>query len=126
MNNISIEKQIKVINTIVNSLDELVALLKVTQLLSEQIMKTNAEILIFLKKALVSLPELLVTSTKSTYKKQDLVEIFDEVMVAWDIFPEEPEIFFDIFSNFSNKWKHFESTLLEVEKQGNTIFLSMN
>lgn len=126
MNNMPIEKQILVINTIVNSLDELVKLLKLTQTLSGQIMKTNAEILIFLKNAILGLPDLLVTSTTSTYRKQDLIETFNEVLAAWDIYPEEPDLFYEFFNKFSIKWKHFESTLVEVEKRGNTIFLSMN
>lgn len=126
MTYLSVEKQILIINTIVKSLDELVSIMRSTNALSEQIYSTISEILNFLHKVLISLPELLVSDVNIKYKRQDLLDNFDVVLLSWEEFIDDPDIFFDRYTEFSKLWVNFEATLKKIEKSGNTIFLSMN
>lgn len=126
MNVLSTDKQIMIINTVVNSLVELVKILKITTKLSDEIHFTITEVLIFLQKVIKNLPEILITSTQVNYKREEIVGRFHIVLAAWNDYLIEPEIFYEAFEEFSTLWFEYEEVLKMVENNSTTIYLSLN
>ncbi len=126
MNNESIERLVHAIDVAVVSLDELIYMLKTPDDLIERIRTTISEIFHSLTQELAKLPDLLVTSSEGTYRRQDLMELYDSVLIKWEFYDLDP-VGFDVSSQkFSSLWKIFEEMMRNVEKSGNTFFLSLN
>lgn len=123
---LSVDKQMLLINTVVKSVDQLVDIMKSTNAISEEIHQTITEILKFLGKVMISLPEILVSEMSVRYRKQDLLDNFDILFDAWIEFLSDSSNFYDNWLIFSEYWKSFEKSLKTIEKSGTTIFLSLN
>lgn len=123
---LTIEKQILVVNTIVDSLEELNKILRMNTKISEQIHSTIGEILKFMGKVLKNFPEMLISKKKVMYNKQDILFFYDEMMKAWQVFFENPDNFFNSYETFSLIWKDYQKLLNKLENNATTIYISLN
>jgi len=123
---LTIEKQILVVNTIVDSLEELNKILRMNTKISEQIHSTIGEILKFMGKVLKNFPEMLISKKKIMYNKQDIIYFYDEMMKAWQVFFENPDNFFNSYETFSLIWKDYQKLLNKLENNATTIYISLN
>lgn len=118
--------QLKLINKIISSIDELIPVLKRNDELDETIFNTIYEIFRFLFKLLGVIPDILVSEQNYNGTKNELLVAHDKVIKAWGDYLILPEEFFRAWEEFLFKWKNFETAIEHIIRSGNTIYLSMN
>lgn len=123
---LTIEKQILIINTIVDSLEELIKILKMNTKINEQIHITIGEILKFMGKVLNNFPEMLISKKKIMYNRHDILSFYDDILKSWENYFQEPEKFFNSFETFSIIWKDYQKFISKIENNSTTIYLSLN
>lgn len=123
---LTLEKQILVINTIVDSLEELIKILKMNTKINDQIHSTIGEILKFMGKVLNNFPEMLISKRKVMYSRKEILQFYDDILKSWEHYFENPESFFSSFETFSLIWKDYQKYINKIEKNATTIYLSLN
>jgi hypothetical protein len=125
-NHAGFENHFKMVDSILNSTQSLIDLLKSKYELNEKLSSTVGEIFKFIAKILNILPDLLVTQGNIPNKKADLLRAFDRVVYSWDLYPQDAEEFIKSWDEFITLWKEFYQNMDNVNKSARTIFLSMN
>ena len=122
----SLEKHLKLVNSVIISTNDLVNSLKVTDAVDDVIYSTVSEIFNFLTKILRLTPELLISNFIHSLKKSDLNIIFDNVIYSWGDYMDNPEAFYDSWDEFYAKWNKFHRAIENINLSQQTIFLSLN
>lgn len=120
------ENNIKMVDLIVISTNELVPLVIKHTELDDTISDTISLIFKFMKKILKVLPEVLVSENDYNYVKEETVDSFDDVMLTWENIKEKPQDFKMAWDEFYFWWEKIHKDLLEIQRSSKTVFLSMN
>jgi len=123
---LTLEKQILVVNTIVESLEELIKILKMNTKINDQIHRTIGEIIKFMGKVLNNFPEMLISKRKVMFTRKEMLQFYNDVLKSWESYFDDPESFFLSFYTFSIIWKDYQKYISKIEKNATTIFLSLN
>ncbi len=120
------DNQLEMVNSIVKSTNELLPLLRRNAPLNNTIYNTISDILKFLDKVLVVLPDILISERNDRKIKTNLQESFERVISGWGDFFVDSTEFFAAWDEFSGWWSEFERALEILTADNSTIFLSMN
>lgn len=126
MNYIDYDNSFEIINSIVDSTNKLIPLLKSNQEINETIYSTVEQIFHFMRKALNILPEFLIADKNLEALKIEIISQFDDIALKWKNFSNSPEGFFLSWELFFLTWDIFIKSLKNVPNKNNIVFISMN
>lgn len=114
------------IQTIVNSMNEISVILKGKTILSVSIINAIAQILELMKKVILQMPDVLLKADKTEVTKNDLVDSLEKVMQAWAVFDLAPHVYIQEWDSFCVKWQQYDKDLKNLNNSAYTIYLCMN
>ncbi len=120
------ERKFELINSIVDSTNNLIPLLELNFQLDEKICYTVKQLFNFLGKILETLPETLISGKKMENFKTEIIDVFSGVKRGWENFNEDSSQFFQAWDEFYLWWETFKQDSEDMEKDANSIFISMN
>ncbi len=123
---ISFDKHLLLIDSIIKSVNELVAILNRNPKVNEMIHVTLSQILLFLSKIIQIIPKILISQYLYENIREELINSLDLLIIAWDSFSKDPELFFIAWDDFYFLWEDFSLEFKEFFTSKSTIFLSMN
>ncbi len=123
---ISIENQIQLINSVIKSTADLLAVLTGTSLLNKPVTDIISLIFKFLDQILYLLPDLIQTNEKLTKPKDELRDKFELMLQAWSEYFISPVEFYNYWIDFVAAWSKYNVAMYEVTRAKDTIFLSLN
>lgn len=122
----SYENNIKMVDLIIKSTNDLVPLVIKHSDLDNTISETISLIFKFLRKILKALPDVLVSENHYNYVKDETMESFNDVMASWEDFRSNPHDFQMAWDDFYFWWEKMNKDLLDIQRSSHTVFLSMN
>lgn len=122
----SYENNIKMVDLIIKSTNDLVPLVIKHTDLDNTISETISLIFKFLRKILKALPDVLVSENEYNYVKDETMESFNDVIATWDDFRSNPNDFQMAWDDFYFWWQKMNKDLLDIQRSSHTVFLSMN
>ena len=121
-----LENQISQVDSVIISIDNLLGLVKDVDQFDDKIYSTIGEIIKFIHKVMKMMPDILISEANSPDIKQNVIDSYEKVVVAWENIGNSRQQFFGAWENFKEQWKSFFSSLTQLKKEGHTIYLSMN
>ena len=120
------ERKFELINSILDSTNNLIPLLELNFQLDEKICYTVKQLFDFLGKILETLPEVLISGRKIENFKSEIIDVFSGVRKGWENFNEDSSQFFQAWDEFYLWWETFKQESEDMENNANSIFISMN
>jgi len=123
-----IENQVKIIDTIVNSLNTILRLLldSNNNLLNQTIYNTIGQIIKFTDIVIDSFPNLLIGDQKYITHRRNLIYLFDNVLISWASFFVYPDEFVKHWNIFLYEWNESKTYMLSIDQNVHTFYLSLN
>lgn len=123
-----IEKQITIVDNIISSLNGIFSLLSETNnsILNQTMYSTIEEILKFIEIIINSFPDLLIGDTIYIKDRKIIINLYENVLNSWKSFFVFPEEFLKHWGIFKTEWNNTKSSLIRIDKNVRTIYLSLN
>ncbi|GEM_PF-1827775 len=123
---ISFDKHLLLIDSIIKSVNELVIVLTKNPKVNEMIHITLGQILLFLSKIIQIIPKILISQFVYENIREELINSLELLIIAWDSFSKNSELFFLAWDDFYFLWEDFSIEFKQFFTSKSTIFLSMN
>jgi len=123
---ISFDKHLLLIDSIIKSVNELVIVLTKNPKVNEMIHITLGQILLFLSKIIQIIPKILISQYVYENIREELINSLELLIIAWDSFSKNSELFFLAWDDFYFLWEDFSIEFKQFFTSKSTIFLSMN
>lgn len=123
---IDYENSFEIINSIVDSTNKLMSMLKMDLTLNSNVFSTIEQIFLLLKRVLSLLPDFLMVDKNIEKIKQDLMNTYTLCNEKWSEFETNPNNFFDTWDSFYARWVVFDKSVKEITSDRNVVYISMN
>ncbi len=87
---------------------------------------TIEEILKFIEIIINSFPDLLIGDTIYIKDRKIIINLYENVLNSWKSFFVFPEEFLKHWGIFKTEWNNTKSSLIRIDKNVRTIYLSLN
>ena len=123
---VSMENQIHLINSVIKSTADLIAVMTHTSFMNKPVMDIISLIFKFLDQLMILLPDVLMTNGEAKNPKAELKDKFETVLVSWGNYFVSPTEFYNCWIDFLAAWSKYNVAVFEVTRSQETIFLSLN
>ena len=123
---LSVDAEVKLIDTIISSISDLIPLLNDSLHQFFKIKNSITEVIIFMRKLIKSLPEIVFSGFKFSITKNDLLISYAIFIEEWDRGEFNKPSIQLCWDNFLFHWSRFKNEIERIDKSTHTVYLSMN
>ena len=123
---LNLDNNIKLIDLIINSINDLIYLIQDKSKLNDTIFTTITLILDFLGIIIKSSPQVLISENNFDEYKSELLNSYTNVYEHWTNPYSSSEQFTNSWYDFYFWWQEFNKSMRKIIQSSHTIYLSMN